>query len=90
MRQHSSKHHHSKASAPLTREGYKRKNLKVKWVALRALQYPVYNGKKCVIPAGTTGVECSFGTSHLQRYDEKSQKWVYMNMYRYNDKIYHA
>lgn len=75
---------------PLIREGYKRKNIKVRWIPLNSLQYSVFNGKRCVIPAGTVGVECSFGTSHLQRYDESKCQWVYMNMYRYNGKVYHA
>lgn len=33
----------------------------------KPLEYPVYDGKKCVIPVGAKGVKIAFGASHLSR-----------------------
>ena len=73
---------------PPIRVGYKRKNLKMRWVPLKSLEYPVFCGSRCVLPKGTDGVECAFNASHLQRY--VNGKWIYMNVYRHNGMTYHA
>jgi hypothetical protein len=55
----------------------------------RPLEYAVYCGKKCVIPAGATGVSIRFRASHLHRIDEDGNT-VPMNVYYWKGKIYHA
>ena len=56
----------------------------------KPLQYPVYCGSKCVIPAGATGVSIIFRGSHLTRFDENAGEEVRMNVYLYRGRVYHA
>ena len=56
----------------------------------KPLQYPVYCGSKCVIPAGAVGVCIRFRASHLHRYDEALGREVPLNVYLYRGRVYHA
>lgn len=47
----------------------------------KPLAYDVMCGTGVAIPAGTKNVKIAFGQSHLRRWDEKSQKYVPMNVY---------
>ena len=54
----------------------------------RTLAFPVYDGKKCVIPKGTPNVEIAFHQStKTYKKDGKLEK---QNVYRWNGKIYNA
>lgn len=56
----------------------------------KPLAYDVKCGKKVVIPIGATNVKIAFRQSHLNRWDDKLQRFVKMNVYIYKGKVYHA
>lgn len=53
------------------------------------LRYDVISDGIVVIPKGTTDVEIAYRQSN-KTYRTKDNKLVNRNVYRYNDKIYHA
>lgn len=56
----------------------------------KPLEYPVYNGKTVVIPAGAKNVKIAFRQSHLTRFDENTNKTVPLNVYIYGSSVIHA
>lgn len=53
------------------------------------LKFDVKCKSKVVIPAGAKNVEIAFRQSHLSRWDEDSQQFVNLNVYRYKNRLYH-
>ncbi len=51
------------------------------------LKYPVYDGKKCVLPKGTPNVEIAFGASSKTYIDDKG-KTRNQNVYRWMGKTF--
>ena len=54
------------------------------------LKFPVYEGKKCVLPAGTPNVEIAFGASTKTYIDPKTKKTRQQNVYRWMGNIFNA
>lgn len=56
----------------------------------KPLAFDVKCKNAVVIPAGTRNVQIAFRRSHLQRWDEETQKMVNLNIYLYRGRMYHA
>lgn len=60
------------------------------WSKPMTLKYPVKDGIKTVLPAGTPNVEIGFHQSTKTLKDKKTGKTSRQNVYRHNGQIYNA
>lgn len=63
---------------------------KYRFVGPYTLKYPVYEGKKCVLPKGTPDVEIAFGASSKTYVDKKTGKTWNQNVYRWMGTVFNA
>ena len=54
------------------------------------LKYDVRRGRKIEIPAGATGVEIAFRQSPFKYFNEEKNRFIPLNVYRYQGRLIHA